>query len=109
MIPRRAKKRDANEPEIIAALKAVGCSILQLDAIDLLVGRAGKNYLLEVKDGSKPPSGRKLTPKEETLMREWRGDPIAIVKNVEEAMSAVGLRKRRCHETVSSLQRDEAE
>lgn len=91
MIPRRAKNRDSNEPEIIKALRKAGCSVLQLDTVDLLVGRGGANYLLEVKDGEKPPSKRKLTEREKAFIFAWRGRAVKVVTSVEEALAAVDL------------------
>lgn len=65
---RRAARRDANEPEIIAALLAAGYDVQQADFVDLIVGRNRQCWLLEVKtaDGD-------LTPRQEKLLREWRG------------------------------------
>jgi hypothetical protein len=93
MIPIRAKRRDANEREIIEALKAAGCSVLQIDVIDLVVGRAGCNFLLEVKDGSLPPSRKRLTDSEANFIRSWRGREVVVVETVEEALRAVGAIK----------------
>lgn len=87
-INRYAKRRDANEREIIDALEAAGCSVVQSDVCDLLVGRAGVSYLLEVKDGSKAPSRRKLTPSQVKLQAGWKGQ-YAVVHNIDEALKAV--------------------
>lgn len=91
---RRAAKRDANEQPIIEALETCGCSVSQINSddgiTDLVVGRAGVNYLLEVKDGSKPKSAQKLTPPQEVWHAGWKGQK-AIVRNVTEALVAVGL------------------
>ena len=68
---RRAAKVDTNHREIVAALERCGCSVQSLAAVgagvpDLLVGvaaRAGRlTLLMEVKDGARPPSERRLTP-----------------------------------------------
>jgi hypothetical protein len=45
---------------------------------DLLVGYKGVNYLMEVKDGSKPPSGRKLTPDQVEWLRKWKGAAVTV-------------------------------
>ena len=92
---RRAAKIDRNQPEIVAALRKAGCTVESLAAVgkgvtDLLVGRAGIKYLLEVKDGEKPPSERKLTPDQEEWHAGWRGQK-AVVNTIEEALEAVGL------------------
>ena len=93
---RRAAKTDDNQAEIVAALRVVGCSVLPLHAVgqgcpDLLVAtRQGEMVLIEIKDGSKPPSARKLTPDQIAFHAAWRGR-IAVVTSVREAMEAVGI------------------
>lgn len=62
-------KVDANQPEIVDALRAAGCFVTSLAGIgkgvpDVLVGSDGKWFLMEIKDGSKPPGQRKLTDDE---------------------------------------------
>ena len=87
-IPRKGR-RDETEPEIVAALEAVGCDVVKLSMpCDLLVGRGGVNYLLEVK--STPRS--KLTPDEKRFADWWRGGTVRVVTTPEEALRAVGLR-----------------
>lgn len=88
---RRAAKRDANEPEIIEALEAVGCVVFPLNQEklpDLLVVRKdGVIFLLEVKNGE---FYGKLTPgQEESLLR---GLPFEVVQDRWEALHAVGIR-----------------
>lgn len=86
-------RKDLNHTEIVAALRQVGCSVADTAALghgfpDLVVGLRGKNYLLEVKDGSLPPSQRKLTTDEANFHESWRGK-IFIVTSVEEAIAFV--------------------
>ncbi len=92
---RRAAKVDRNQPEIVGALRAVGASVEPLHAVgkgcpDLLVGFRGVNHLLEVKDGSLPPSARKLTEAQQQWHPSWRGN-VVVVKSVDEAMKAIGV------------------
>lgn len=92
---RRAAKIDDNQAEIVAALRDSGATVHSLAAMgkgcpDLLVGFRGVTYLLEVKDGSKPPSARKTTPDQDAWFAAWRGHPVEVVKSVTEALSAVG-------------------
>lgn len=95
-MPRRyGAKVDANQSEIVAALRAVGCTVLSLASMgdgcpDAIVGRGGVNYLLEIKDGTKPPSRRKLTPAEQEWVDSWRGQ-VTVVESVQEALNAVGV------------------
>lgn len=95
---RRAAKVDDNQASIVAALRTVGCSVLPLHAVgqgcpDLLVARAGDMVLIEVKDGAKPPSARKLTPDQVEFHASWRGR-IVVVTSIREALEAVGIEFR---------------
>ena len=74
---RRKSRTDTNQSEIVAALRQHGASVQCLHTIgkgvpDLLVGLQGRNYLLELKDGNKPPSARRLTADETKWHSEWR-------------------------------------
>jgi hypothetical protein len=88
---RKLGRRDANEPEIIAALRKAHCSVVQLDhPCDLLVGRAGVNVLMEIKDPDKKPSERRLTETEVEFHGTWRGQ-VCVVETVEDAYRAIGI------------------
>lgn len=94
-MPRRAAKIDRNQPAIVAALRKVGASVSPLhgagDGVpDLLVGWRGENLLMEVKDGEKPPSAQKLTPKQVEWHGKWLGQ-VVVVRSVDEALQALGL------------------
>lgn len=89
------KRIDANQPAIVAALRNAGCSVAVTSDLgrgfpDLVVGRGGLTYLLEVKDGSKPASKRRLTEAEARFHASWLGH-VAIVETEAEALAAVGL------------------
>jgi hypothetical protein len=86
----RAAKVDDNQTEIVSALRQIGASVQPIHMVgkgvpDLLVGFRGQTLLLEVKDGSKPPSKRRLTPDEQEWHQAWRGH-VAIVESVEDAI-----------------------
>jgi Holliday junction resolvase len=87
---RRANRIDANQNEIVDALRAAGAVvriISQGEGIpDLLVGYNGYTMLMEVKDGNKAPSQRKLTEAEQKFFDEWEGGLLVIVNNVQEAV-----------------------
>lgn len=91
---RRAARVDANQGDVVDALRAIGCSVALTHAAgggfpDLVVGVDGINLLIEVKDGKKPPSERKLTKDQVLFHAQWRGQ-IAVVKNVAEALQLIG-------------------
>ena len=79
-VTRRAARRDANEPEIIAALEAAGATVLQADAVDLIVGYKGVTLLMEVKTAT----GR-MEPSQKFLQATWRGQ-YAVVRTVDDAL-----------------------
>jgi hypothetical protein len=91
---RRAAKVDANQSDIVAALRAVGASVQPLHSVgqgcpDLMVGYRGQTFALEIKDGSLPPSARKLTDAQVEWHRDWRGH-VVVVESVKDALIAIG-------------------
>lgn len=89
-MPRYAARIDANQNDIVKALRKAGAVvriITQGDGIpDLLVAFQGRTILMELKDGDKPPSARKLTEAEQLFFDNWTGGPLFIVTSVEEAL-----------------------
>lgn len=93
---RRAARLDDNHPEIVAAFKKLGCSVLDIHGLkncgDLVVSRNMKTAIVEIKDGRKNLAARKLTKGEEKFRTEWQGlyflvedlsDVIALVRALE--------------------------
>lgn len=81
---------DANQGEIVSALRIAGVSVLSLAPMgkgcpDLLCGYHGRNYLLEVKDGSKIPSERKLTTAEADFFGTWQGQ-VCKVESIDDVL-----------------------
>ena len=94
---RRASKVDDNHAAIVRALRDVGATVLSLAAVgggcpDLVVGFRTTNYLIEVKDGAKPPSARKRTPAQAHFAETWRGSH-SLVNSPREALQAIGATK----------------
>jgi hypothetical protein len=87
---RRAARRDANEQDIIKAMREAGAYVKVINdegLFDLLASYRGETMLIEVKDGSKPPSARRLTDAEQKFHDEWPGSDLYIVNSVEEALA----------------------
>lgn len=88
---RRAARVDDNQQSIVDALRKAGAYvriITQGEGIpDLLVAYNRQTALLEVKDGNKPPSARKLTEAEAKFFAEWIGGTLAVVNSPEEALN----------------------
>jgi len=89
-----AKRTDANQAEIVAALRKAGCTVCDLHEVgrgcpDILVLFRGRLTLLEIKT----EKGR-LTPAEVKFINEWREDargPIYVVRDVSAAFRAIGI------------------
>ena len=92
---RRSARVDANQEAVVAALRRAGVLVKSLAPIgdgfpDLLCCVRGRLVLVEVKDGSKPPSKRRLTPDQEDFHRTWAHSPLFVVETPEQALRAVG-------------------
>ena len=87
----RAAKVDANQPDIVEALRAAGCHVTSLARIgngcpDILVGLGNKTALMEIK----MPGGR-LTPDQLKWHAAWKGGTLAVVDSVESALRVARL------------------
>ena len=101
----RACKKDANQNDIVAALIAIGCTVADTSMAgdgfpDLVVGIAGTNLLLEVKDEAQPPSKQRLTTDQQLFHSQWKG-PIYVVNSVDQAIRIVN-RVRRVGRTITT-------
>jgi len=83
----RAARVDANQPEIVKAFRDLGWSVLTISQLknccDIVVAKAGTTVMVEVKDGSKPPSAQKLTEGEAKFFSAWKGN-WEIVKSIDD-------------------------
>ena len=82
----RAAKVDANQSEIVECFRKLGFSVQTLHTVgqgvpDLLIGKHGKNWLIEVKDGVK----KKLTCDQEKWHSEWKGQ-VAVICTIQQAL-----------------------
>ena len=87
-----AKAVDANQPGVVEMLRMVGAYVhVSGEPFDLLVAYRGQWFVIEVKDGSKPPSAQKLTAKEiETLVKLRGAAPVYVARNPTEALCSIG-------------------
>lgn len=84
----RAHKVDANQAEIIAAFRELGCTVHDCSGVgdgftDLVVGMVGVNLLVECKTDT-----GELTPEQERFFQEWRGLAY-IIRSAQEARDLV--------------------
>ena len=86
---RRAARVDANQAEIVSALRDIGCSVLDLSRVgegvpDLLVWSHKVGLvLLEVKIDK-----GKLTLEQRDFHQRW---PVYVVRSIHEAFAVVGV------------------
>ncbi len=91
------KRIDKNQPEIVKAFRQLGCQVAITSNVghgfpDLIVGRPWlhKMLMVEIKDGSKPRSARKLTQDEETFRDAWSGS-YAVVESIPDVVRVVRM------------------
>lgn len=86
---RRAARKDDNHVEIVRTFRTLGFSVLDVaqlkNCCDIFVSKSGQTCAIEVKDGLKPPSARKLSEGEETFRDTWRGK-WALIESVDDAI-----------------------
>lgn len=84
----RAKKIDANQNDIVDALRAMGASVISLASVgngcpDLLIGWRGHNVLMEVKQGTE-----RLNCRQKPWHAEWKGR-AHVVWNLDGAIQVL--------------------
>jgi hypothetical protein len=83
---RRAARIDANQDQVIAALRAAGAYVWIIGLpVDLLVGYKGHTMLMEIKDGPK----KRLTALQEAFFAKWTGGTLARVDGPDAALRAL--------------------
>jgi len=87
----RAAKVDENQHEIVSFFRKIGCSVSLMHAVgegfpDLVVGKAGVNLLVEVKDGRKCQSAQALTTAQVIWHGNWQGQK-AVVNSIDAALA----------------------
>lgn len=88
-VVRRAARIDANQAAIVAFFRRAGASVQILSSVgqgcpDLLVGYHLRNQVVEVKDGARAPSERRLTASEEAWHAQWKGS-VRIAESIDDA------------------------
>lgn len=97
------KRTDSNQKEVFKVFRDMGCTVLNLSNVgaccDCLVAVSPtRQILIEIKDGSKPQSQRKLTRSEAKFHDEWKGE-LYIINNIHEAIALVN----RCRKESASI------
>ena len=92
MVFTRKARIDSNQPKLVKQIRQLGATVKVVSQIkgfcDIVVGISCKNYLFEIKDPDKPPSQRKLTPKEIEFRDTWKGR-YDIVETIEDVIRII--------------------
>lgn len=83
---RRAARKDANQAEIIKALKDAGAYVYDIGLpVDLLVGYKNHTILMEIKVGPK----KDFTKLQRVFFKQWIGGTLVRVDGPEAALAAL--------------------
>jgi len=85
---RYAARTDANQTEIVMALRKAGAYVWVIGLpVDLLVGYKDRTFLVEVKTTSK----KRLTSLQADFFNNWSGSTLARIDSVEAALNMIGV------------------
>lgn len=96
------KRIDANQPAVVNAFRSLGCHVALTHEVgkgfpDIVVSWNGFTVLVEIKDGSKPPSKRKLTQQEAVFKGTFQGW-YEVVESVEDTCKVFNRIRKRLQE-----------
>lgn len=86
---RQAARTDENQAETVKTFRKLGWYVLIVSQLknccDIIVSKGGRTVAVEIKDGKKPPSARKLSAGEQKFRDEWQGE-YALVESIDDVM-----------------------
>ena len=87
---RYAARVDANQDQIVSALRAAGANVWIIGLpVDLLVGYKGHTFLVEVKNGPR----KRLTALQADFFENWSGSTLARIDGPDGALRMIGVLK----------------
>jgi hypothetical protein len=87
---RYAARVDANQDQIVVALRAAGAYVWIIGLpVDLLVGYKGHTFLVEIKTNAK----KRLTALQRDFFKSWGGGTLARVDSPDAALRMIGVLK----------------
>jgi hypothetical protein len=86
---RYAARVDANQEQIVSALRANGAYVWIIGLpVDLLVGYKNHTWLMEIKTNEK----KKLTKLQTEFFANWTGGTLCRIDSPEAALRAIGVK-----------------
>ena len=112
---RRAANVDANQKEIVEFFRDEGATVAVTSMVgagfpDLVIGYMGRNILVEIKDGKKPPSKKRLRDEQLAFFNSWGGDCVVVESCdgaqilLDEIRGSIDCRRHhalRCHKRIT--------
>lgn len=87
---RYAARVDANQDQIVSALRAAGAVVWIIGLpVDLLVGYKGHTFLVEVKNDPR----KRLTALQADFFESWGGGTLARIDGPDGALRMIGVLK----------------
>jgi len=87
---RRAARVDANQEQIVSALRGAGAYVWIIGLpVDLLVGYKNHTFLVELKSGPR----KRLTKLQADFFENWSGSTLARIDSPEAALRMIGVVK----------------
>jgi len=85
---RYAARVDANQTQIVSALRAAGASVWIIGLpVDLLVGYHGNTFLVEIKSTNKA----RFTGLQADFFETWHGGTLCRIDSPEAALRMIGV------------------
>jgi hypothetical protein len=87
-------KKDANHSEVVKALESFGASVLDLSSMgcgvpDIIVWCRGRWNLCDIKNKKTAYGRRGLNKRQTEWAENWRGGPVYLLYNVDDAKAMV--------------------
>lgn len=87
---------DDNQKEVVSQLRKLGVSVAITSMLgkgfpDLVLGHQNKNFLIELKDGSKTKSRKTLTEDEAKFFNDWRGQ-VDKCESLDDICRIIGIK-----------------
>ena len=87
---RYAARVDANQEQIVSALRAAGAYVWIIGLpVDLLVGYKNHTFLVELKSGPR----KRLTKLQADFFENWSGSTLARIDSPEAALRMIGVKR----------------
>lgn len=90
----RIRRADDNQAELVKQMRKIpGLTVAHTHTIgkgfpDLIIGWKGLNYLVEVKDGKKTTSRKRLTADEERFISTWTGS-VHVAESLDDILKII--------------------